>query len=178
LDAVTQFGKAERKFEFIGDDNDRQLESLWKDTEIGNVLPWEDIEDETKRLLALRRASTDATITGNDNGEQECDREARRDEAESYEEVIFGLRRPDSVVVDWANKVLFVLEFKRTSDQRRDCRERGASRAKAQHDVLVKSLEKVAREAEDGNEGWRIKLLIFVGGTSGSVNVKTLNNNM
>ena len=178
MDAVTQFGKAERKFEFIGDDNDRQLESLWKDTEIGNVLPWEDIEDETKRLLALRRASTDATITGNDNGEQECDREARRDEAESYEEVIFGLRRPDSVVVDWANKVLFVLEFKRTSDQRRDCRERGASRAKAQHDVLVKSLEKVAREAEDGNEGWKIKLLTFVGGTSGSVNVKTFNDNM
>jgi hypothetical protein len=74
LGAITKFGKAERKFEFIGDDKDRQLESLWKDTEIGNVLPWEDIEDETKRLLALRRASTDATITGNDNGEQECDR--------------------------------------------------------------------------------------------------------
>jgi hypothetical protein len=81
-------------------------------------------------------------------------------------------------VVDWANKVLFVLEFKHTSDQRRDYRERGESRAKAQHDVLVKSLEKVAREAEDGNKGWKIKLLIFVGGTRGSVNVKTLNNNM
>ena len=115
---------------------------MWKDTEIGNVLPWEDIEDEAERLLALRRASTDATITGNDNGEQECDREARLDEAESYEEVIFGRRRPDSVVVDWANKVLFVLESKHTSDQRRDYRERGESRAKAQHDVLVKGLER------------------------------------
>ena len=36
----------------------------------------------------------------------------------------------------------------------------------------------MAREAEDGNEGWKIKLLIFVGGTSGSVNVKTFNDNM
>ena len=127
LGVITKFGKVERKFEFTGDDKDRQLELVWKDTEIGNVLPWEDIEDEAERLLALRRDSTDATITGNDNGEQECDREARRDEAECYEEVIFGRRRPDSVAVDWANRVLFVLEFKCTSDQRRDYRERGES---------------------------------------------------
>jgi hypothetical protein len=46
LGTITKFGKAERKFEFIVDDKDRQLESLWKDTEIGNVPPWEDIEDE------------------------------------------------------------------------------------------------------------------------------------
>jgi hypothetical protein len=81
-------------------------------------------------------------------------------------------------VVDWANKVLFVLEFKRTSDQRRDYRERGESRAKAQHDILIKSLEKLARDADDENAGRKIKLLIIVGGTSGSVNVKTFNDNM
>jgi hypothetical protein len=38
--------------------------------------------------------------------------------------------------------------------------------------------EKVARDADDENEGWKIKLLIFVGGTSGSVNVKTFNDNL
>ncbi len=130
----------ERKFVFIGDDKDRQLESLWKDTEIGNVLPWEDIEDEAERLLELRRASQDATTKDNENGEQKCDREVMRDGTDSYEEVIFGRRRPDSVVVDWANRVLFVLEFKCTSDQRRDYRERGESRPKTQHDVLVQSL--------------------------------------
>jgi hypothetical protein len=81
-------------------------------------------------------------------------------------------------VVDWANRVLFVLEFKSTSDQRRDYREPGESRAKAQHDILIKSLEKVARDADGENEGWKIKLLIFVEGTSGSVNVKTFNDNM
>jgi hypothetical protein len=81
-------------------------------------------------------------------------------------------------VVDWANKVLFVLEFKRTSDQRRDYRERGESRAKAQHDILIKSLEKLARDADDENAGRKIKLLIIVGGTSGSVNVKTFNDSM
>jgi hypothetical protein len=160
LGAITDFGKVERKFVFIGDDKDRQLESLWKDTEIGNVLPWGDIEDEAERLLERRRASQDATTKDNENGEQKCDREVMRDGADSYEEV-FGRRRPDSVVIDWANKVLFVLEFKRTSDQRRDYRERGESRAKAQHDILIQSLEKVARDADEENEGWKIKLLIL-----------------
>jgi hypothetical protein len=126
----------------------------------------------------MRRASQDATTKDNDNGEQECDREVGRDEEESYEEVIFGRRRPDSVVVDWANRVLFVLEFKRTSDRRRDCRERGESRAKAQQEILITSLEKVARDADGENEGWKIRLLIFVGGTSGSVNVNVFNDNM
>jgi hypothetical protein len=48
LGAVTKFCKVDHKFEFIGKDKDRQLESLWKDTEIGNMLPWEDIEDEQR----------------------------------------------------------------------------------------------------------------------------------
>ena len=31
--------EAKRKFEFIGEDKDRQLESLWRETNIGSVLP-------------------------------------------------------------------------------------------------------------------------------------------
>ena len=68
-----QNGKAEWNFEFIREDKDRQLESLRKDTGIGNVLPEEDIADEAERLLKMRRASQDATKEDNDNGEQEYD---------------------------------------------------------------------------------------------------------
>jgi hypothetical protein len=85
---------------------------------------------------------------------------------------------PDSVVVDWTNKTLFVLEFKSTSDQRRDYRELGESRVRAQHDILIRSLEKVAGDAEGENGSWKIKLIIFVGGTSGSVNVQIFNDNL
>jgi hypothetical protein len=81
-------------------------------------------------------------------------------------------------VVDWTNKILFVLEFKRTSDQRQDYPEQGESRARAQHDILIKSLEKVAGEAEGENGGWKIKLMISEGGTSGSVNVQNFNDNL
>ena len=104
---------------------------------------------------------------------QEDGQEVERNGTDSYNEVIFGRRRSDSVVVDWANKVLFVLEFKRTSDQRRDYRERGGSRARTQHDILIKSLERVAKDAEGENGVWKIRLIIFVGGTCGSVNVKS-----
>ncbi len=93
-------------------------------------------------------------------------------------ETVFGRRRPNSIAVEWNSKVLYVLEFKRTSDRRRNYRERGEARARAQHDVLVKSLEKVAGEAVGENSGWKIKLLIFVGGTCGSVHVHTFNNNL
>ncbi len=93
-------------------------------------------------------------------------------------ETIFGRRRPDSIAVEWSSKVVYILEFKRTSDQRRDYRERGEARARAQHEVLVKSLEKVAGEAVGENSGWKIKLVVFVGGTCGSVHVQTLNNNL
>ena len=66
----------------------------------------------------MRRASQNATEEDNDNGGQDYDREVEREGTDPYDEVIFGRRRPDSVVVAWANKVLFVLEFKRTSDQK------------------------------------------------------------
>ena len=64
-----------------------------------------------------------------------------------------------------------VLEFKRTSDQRRDYRENGESRARVQHDVLIRSLEKVAGETEREGERWKVKLIVFVGGTCGLVHV-------
>ena len=66
-----QYGRAERNFEFIGEDKDRQLKSLWKNTGIGDVLPWEDIADEAERLLEMRKASRDATKEDNSDGEQE-----------------------------------------------------------------------------------------------------------
>ncbi len=46
------------------------------------------------------------------------------------------------------------------------------------NDVLVKSLETVAKKAEGESSGWTVKLIIFVGGTCGSVHVQTFNSNL
>jgi hypothetical protein len=125
-------------------------------------------------LRVFRRALEDDRAAK----KKEDDQEEERDDTDTYMETIFGRKRPDSIAVEWSNKVIYILEFKRTSDQRQDYRERGEARARAQHDILVKSLEKVAGEAVGENSGWKIKLVVFVGGTCGSVHVQTFNNNL
>jgi hypothetical protein len=179
MGAISTHGEAKRSLEFIGGDKDRQLKHLWEGTRIGDILPWDEIEDEAEKLLERGRASRQASDDSHVRKEQEDDPMVDRDETDPYNEVIFGRRRPDSVAIDWTSKTLYVLEFKRTSDQRQDYRERGESRAQVQqHDVLVESLEKVAGEAEGESAGWKVKLIIFVGGTCGSVHVQTFNNNL
>jgi hypothetical protein len=163
----------------IGDiSTDKQLEKLWAETKIGDILPLDEIADEAERLLESDHATRRAPDDYQADKEQEDNQEVDRDETDTHVETIFGRRRPDSIAVEWSSKVLYVLEFKRTSDQRRNNRDSGEARARAQHDVLVKSLEKVAEEAVGEHSGWKIKLIIFVGGTCGSVHVQTLNNNL
>jgi hypothetical protein len=90
LCAITKHGEAKRDFEFIGEDTDRQLESLWRETKIGDVLPWKDIADEAEGLLAISKASRNAAHGGHDDGKQENDQELERDETDTYYEVILG----------------------------------------------------------------------------------------
>ena len=98
---------------------------------MGEILPWDDIEEEAEKLLASRRKERRASDINQAN--QQRDDELVGDETESYDEVIFGQRRSDSLAIDWTSKTVCVLEFKRTSDQMSDYRERGESRALAQH---------------------------------------------
>ena len=51
--AILTHGEAKRNLELIGGDQDRQLQQLWAETKIGDILPtsWEDVEGEAERLL-------------------------------------------------------------------------------------------------------------------------------
>jgi hypothetical protein len=178
IGAISTHGEATRNLEFIGGDKDKQLEKLWAETKIGDIFPWDEIADEAEGPIendqVLRRVQEDNRAAK----KQEDDQAEDRDDTDTHLETIFGRRRPDSIAVEWSTKVLYTLEFKRTSDQRRDYRERGEARARAQHNILVKSLEKVAGKAVGENGGWKIKLVVFVGGTCGSVHAQTFNNNL
>jgi hypothetical protein len=176
--AILMHGEAKRNLEFIGGERDRQLQQLWAETKIGDILPWEEVEREAEQLLEGTRANVRDPEGSGASQKKDDDRIGDWDEADPYEEVIFGRRRPDSVAIEWTSKTVYVLEFKRTSDQRHNYREQGERRARAQHDVLVKSLDAVAKEAKGENAGWTIKLIIFVGGTCGSVHVQAFNNNL
>jgi hypothetical protein len=112
-------------------------------------------------MITISKDGRNAAKEGHDDEELQNNQEVERDRTDPYKEVIFGRKRPDSVVTDWANKVIYVLEFKRTSDQRRDYRERGESRAMAQHDILIRSLKKLAEDAK-GENGERESVL-FIG---------------
>ena len=87
-------GEAKCKFEFIGQNKDRQLESFWRETNIGNVLQWENIADEAERLLVISKDGRNAAKEGHDDEELEKDQEVERDGTDSYNEVIFGRRSP------------------------------------------------------------------------------------
>ena len=167
IGVISNHGESTRDLEFISGDEDKQLEKLWEETKIVSILPWDEIADEAERLLESDQANLQVPDDDQVDKEQEDNQEVDREETEPYNETIFGRRRPDSNAVEWTSKVLYVLDFKRTSDQGRNYRELGEARARAQHDILVKSLEKVAGEAVGENSGWRIKLIIFVGGTCG-----------
>jgi hypothetical protein len=153
---ISTHGESTRDLKFIGGDKDKQLEKLRAETMIGDILPWDEIADEAERLLENDQATRRVPDDDQADKEKEGDQEVDRDETDTYNETIFGRRRPDSIAVEWSSKVLYVLEFKRTSNQRRNYRERGEARARAQHDVLVKSLEKVAGEAVGENSGGKL----------------------
>ena len=134
---ILMHGEAKRNLEFIGGERDRQLQQLWAETKIGDILPWEDVEREAEELLEGTRTNARDPENSGASQEQDDDRIGDRDETDPYNEVIFGRRRPDSVAIEWTGKTVYVLEFKRTSDQRQDYREQGERRARVQHDVLV-----------------------------------------
>ena len=59
--AISAYGEAKRNFEFIGGDQDRQLKHLWAETGIGEILPWEDFEEEAEKFLESARAHKQAS---------------------------------------------------------------------------------------------------------------------
>jgi hypothetical protein len=54
---------------------DRQLKPLWRETRIGDVLPWEDVADEAQRLLDIHNASRYAPCEDHEDGERANDQE-------------------------------------------------------------------------------------------------------
>jgi hypothetical protein len=54
MGAISTHGEAKRSLEFMGGDKDRQLKHLWEGTRIGDILPWDEIEDEAEKCCFLR----------------------------------------------------------------------------------------------------------------------------
>ena len=57
IGAISTHGEATRDLEFIGGDKDKQLEKLWVETKMGDILPWDEIADEAEWLLESDQAT-------------------------------------------------------------------------------------------------------------------------
>ncbi len=57
IHAISTHGEAAKDLEFIGGDTDKQLEKLWAETKIGDILPWDEIADEEERILESYQAT-------------------------------------------------------------------------------------------------------------------------
>ena len=175
LKAIQEHGNETRKLDFIGDDKDKQLATLWAESKIQDIVEWDELKLIADQLIAQKQGSQrDALSSTNDDHEQDED----EDRQAPYKEVVFEKRRPDSMAIDWTNKKIYVLEFKRTSDQRSNYRSRAEARAAEQHDVLIKSLKEVFQNRFGRQVVWDAKLITFVGGTCGSVNVDKFNEHL
>ncbi len=84
VSAISTLGEAKRSLVFIGGDKDRQQKHLWEETRIGDILPWDEIEDEAERLLESSRANRQASDDNHADKEQEDDQIVDRDETDPY----------------------------------------------------------------------------------------------
>jgi hypothetical protein len=75
-------------------------------------------------------------------------------------------RKTDGAAIDRRKKILYLFEFKRTTDQRSDFEKRATARAEEQYEDVVGALTEVGRDM--GRE-WKVNLLNFLGGTCPTV---------
>jgi hypothetical protein len=85
----------------------------------------------------------------------------------------FWRRRLDGIAMDKSGKKCFPIEFKRTQDCRHTYQERATDRAEEQYRSLLVGLQAIGER-----KGWQVQQLVFVGGTCGSVEESTYNDNM
>ena len=79
----------------------------------------------------------------------------------------------DGIALDIVGKKCYLIEFKRTRDRRHSYEERAMKVARQQYKSLLSGLQAVGQQ-----KGWKVEQLVFVGGTCGSVNVETFNQNL
>ena len=83
IGAISTHGEATRDLEFIGGDKEKQLEKLWAETKIGDILPWDEIADEAERLLESDQATRRAPDDDQADKEQEDYQEVDRDDTDT-----------------------------------------------------------------------------------------------
>ena len=54
-----EHGEAERDFLFLGEDKDKQLTTLWRDAEVEELFPWDEVEEAAQDIMSDEQADDD-----------------------------------------------------------------------------------------------------------------------
>jgi hypothetical protein len=104
---------------------------------VGGRFPKEKVEIEEMRRRQARKAREKEARQEEEDGRDEHEgQEVRMEE----EEKSMWDRKADGVEIDRRKKILYLLEFKRTTDQRADFEKRATVRAEEQYEDVVGAL--------------------------------------
>ena len=172
MGGITKHGSAKRSIEILERDKEQTLKTLWREEKLDEFFPRQELVEEMHKLHEEHREAKRKVREDSDMGDAG---ETAEEEKEFSEEEAIWARKLDGAAIDKEKKILYVLEFKRTTDQREEYEEGARVRAEKQYEDLVQGLLRVGRKQ---NQGWTAKQITFVGGTCGSVNVTSFEENL
>ena len=101
-------------------DKEKTLKTLWGKEKLDEFFPRQELADEMRELHKEHREAKRKAQEDNDMGDAG---ETAEEEKEFSEEGAIWARKLDGEAIDKENKILYVLEFKHTTDQREEYKE-------------------------------------------------------
>ena len=103
---------------------EKTFRTVWREAELEDVFPTEQVEMEEMRRRQARKAREKEARQEEGDGRDEHEGEEVRMEEE---EKSMWDRKADGVAINRGRKILYLLEFKRTTDQRADFEKRATA---------------------------------------------------
>jgi ribonuclease HI len=172
MEGITKYGSEKRSIKILECEKEKTLRTLWREEMLDEFFPREELADEMRKIHEEHREAKQKAQEDSDMGKAG---DMAEEEEEFSEEGAIWARKLDGAAIDEKEKILYVLEFKRTTDQREEYEVRAKARAERQYEGLVQGLLRVGRKQD---QGWTAKQITFVGGTCGSVNVASFEENL
>jgi hypothetical protein len=172
MEGITKYGSEKRSIKILECEKEKTLRTLWREEMLDEFFPREELVDEMRKIHEEHREAKQKAQEDSDMGKAG---DMAEEEEEFSEEGAIWARKLDGAAIDEKEKILYVLEFKRTTDQREEYEVRAKARAEKQYEDLVQGLLRVGRKQD---QGWTAKQITFVGGTCGSVNVASFEENL
>ena len=117
MGGITKHQSAKWSIEILERDKEQTLKTLWEKEKLDDFFPRQELVDEMHELHEEHREAKRKAQEDSDMGDAG---ETAEEEKEFSEEGATWARKLDGAAIDKENKILYVLEFKRTTDQREE----------------------------------------------------------